>query len=78
MSNAQYPLDRSAYLLVDPYNDILSEGGKVYPRIEPMNLLGPELVRLSASRLVTIAQIEGRVLQANRTDRLPQARAGAM
>jgi nicotinamidase-related amidase len=29
-----YPLDRTAYLLVDPYNDFLSEGGKVYPFIE--------------------------------------------
>ena len=26
-----YPLDRTAYLLVDPYNDFLAEGGKVYP-----------------------------------------------
>lgn len=31
---ATYPLDRTAYLLVDPYNDFLSEGGKVYPFIE--------------------------------------------
>jgi nicotinamidase-related amidase len=31
---ATYPLDRTAYLLVDPYNDFLSEGGKVYPSIE--------------------------------------------
>lgn len=31
---ATYPLDRIAYLLVDPYNDFLSEGGKVYPSIE--------------------------------------------
>ena len=36
MANEQYPLDRTAYLLVDPYNDFLSEGGKVYPRIEPV------------------------------------------
>jgi hypothetical protein len=34
MSNAAYPLDRTAYLLVDPYNDFLSEGGKIYPLIE--------------------------------------------
>jgi nicotinamidase-related amidase len=34
MSEANYPLDRTAYLLVDPYNDFLSEGGKVYPFIE--------------------------------------------
>lgn len=36
MSNVSYPLDRTAYLLVDPYNDFLSEGGKVYPLIEPI------------------------------------------
>lgn len=31
MSNAPYPLNRTAYLLVDPYNDFLSENGKVFP-----------------------------------------------
>ncbi|MCX4151531.1 MULTISPECIES: cysteine hydrolase family protein [Paraburkholderia] len=36
MSNAQYPPGRTGYLLVDPYNDFLSEGGKVWPRIEPI------------------------------------------
>jgi nicotinamidase-related amidase len=34
MAEANYPLDRTAYLLVDPYNDFLSEGGKVWPAIE--------------------------------------------
>jgi nicotinamidase-related amidase len=34
MSKTTYPADRTAYLLVDPYNDFLSEGGKVYPMIE--------------------------------------------
>jgi nicotinamidase-related amidase len=34
MSSAQYPHGRTAYLLVDPYNDFLSKGGKVYPRLE--------------------------------------------
>jgi nicotinamidase-related amidase len=34
MSKTTYPTDRTAYLLVDPYNDFLSEGGKVYPFIE--------------------------------------------
>ena len=34
--NAHYPLDRTAYLLVDPYNDFLSIGGKVWPHIEPI------------------------------------------
>lgn len=28
-----YPLDRTAYLLIDPYNDFLSEGGKVSPLV---------------------------------------------
>ncbi|WP_434597407.1 cysteine hydrolase [Pseudomonas sp. R4-83] len=36
MSDPLYPLDRTAYLLVDPYNDFLSEGGKVFPLIKPM------------------------------------------
>ena len=36
MSKANYPVGRTAYLLVDPYNDFLSEGGKVYPRIAPI------------------------------------------
>jgi len=36
MTHVQYPSGRTAYLLVDPYNDFLSEGGKVYPLIEPI------------------------------------------
>ncbi len=36
MSTAQYPVSQTAYLLVDPYNDFLSEGGKVYPFVEPV------------------------------------------
>jgi len=36
MAALSYPLDRTAYLLVDPYNDFLSEGGKVFPLIEPI------------------------------------------
>lgn len=36
MAETNYPLDRTAYLLVDPYNDFLSEGGKIYPFIEPI------------------------------------------
>jgi nicotinamidase-related amidase len=34
MSKTTYPSGHTAYLLVDPYNDFLSEGGKVYPLIE--------------------------------------------
>jgi nicotinamidase-related amidase len=36
MSHGDYPQDRTGYLLVDPYNDFLSEGGLVYPLIEPI------------------------------------------
>ena len=34
MITHQYPLDRTAYLLVDPYNDFLSPGGKTWPLLE--------------------------------------------
>ena len=36
MSKFVYPRDGTAYLLVDPYNDFLSEGGRAYPLIEPI------------------------------------------
>lgn len=39
MPNANYPRDRTAYLLVDPYNDFLSEGGKVFALVEPIAAL---------------------------------------
>lgn len=29
----RYPMGRTAILLVDPYNDFLSEGGKLWPRV---------------------------------------------
>jgi nicotinamidase-related amidase len=34
MSDTGYPKERTALLLVDPYNDFLSEGGKLWPRVE--------------------------------------------
>ncbi|AUT65772.1 isochorismatase family cysteine hydrolase [Paraburkholderia terrae] len=34
MSNPVYRADRTGLLLVDPYNDFLSEGGKVFPMIK--------------------------------------------
>lgn len=34
MAQVTYPPDRTAYLLVDPYNDFLSEGGKAYPHLQ--------------------------------------------
>ncbi len=36
MPNTPYPIDKTAYLLVDPYNDFLSEGGRIFPLIEPI------------------------------------------
>jgi nicotinamidase-related amidase len=34
MTELKYPLERTAYLLVDPYNDFLSEGGKSWPKLK--------------------------------------------
>jgi nicotinamidase-related amidase len=31
----QYPADRTALLVVDPYNDFMSEGGKLFEAIKP-------------------------------------------
>ena len=36
MTETAYPRERTALLLVDPYNDFLSEGGKIYPHIKPI------------------------------------------
>lgn len=36
MPETIYPRGRTALLLVDPYNDFLSERGKVFPRIKPI------------------------------------------
>lgn len=33
MPPATYPRERTALVLVDPYNDFLAEGGKVWPRV---------------------------------------------
>ena len=34
MSHSTYPAERTALLLVDPYNDFLSDGGKLFPMIK--------------------------------------------
>jgi len=34
MTEMIYPRERTALLLVDPYNDFLSEGGKIFPRVK--------------------------------------------
>ncbi|MDQ7251068.1 isochorismatase family cysteine hydrolase [Dongia sedimenti] len=43
MSEMNYPRERTALLFVDPYNDFLAEGGKIFPRVkavaEAVNLL---------------------------------------
>lgn len=36
MSKPNYSKQTTALLLVDPFNDFLSEGGKVYPRLKPV------------------------------------------
>ena len=36
MTEKTYSRGKTALLFVDPYNDFLSEGGKVYPRIKPI------------------------------------------
>jgi len=36
MADTIYPPERTALLLVDPYNDFLSEGGKIFPRLKPI------------------------------------------
>src|SRR5471032_2137426 len=33
MTTTAYPKDRSALLFVDPYNDFLADGGKLWPRV---------------------------------------------
>ncbi len=36
MSQPNYRPESTALLFVDPYNDFLSEGGKIYPRLKPV------------------------------------------
>lgn len=36
LTKLSYPAGRTAYLLVDPYNDFLSEGGLLWPRVKPV------------------------------------------
>ena len=36
MAETAYPHGRTAFLQVDPYNDFLSEGGKLYPHLKPI------------------------------------------
>lgn len=36
MTTTSYASDRTGLLLVDPYNDFLSEGGKLWPLVKPI------------------------------------------
>ena len=51
MTTKTYDKDITALLVVDPYNDLISEGGKIWPRIKavaeanncvPTHAAGPE------------------------------------
>ena len=54
MNTPAYDKDIIALLVVDPYNDFISEGGKIWPRIkavaEANNCVGHMLEVLNASR----------------------------
>jgi nicotinamidase-related amidase len=34
LTNERYPKNQTALLFIDPYNDFLSEGGKLWPMVE--------------------------------------------
>jgi nicotinamidase-related amidase len=52
MSDRPYDADRTGLLLVDPYNDFLSEGGQIWPRLKPV---ATEVGLLDNLRAVTAA-----------------------
>jgi nicotinamidase-related amidase len=52
MANVIYTRDRTALLLVDPYNDFLSEGGKLWPMVKGV---AKEVELLDNLRTITAA-----------------------
>lgn len=52
MTASNYTRDRTALLLVDPYNDFLSEGGKLWPRVRAV---ADEVGLLDNLRTITAA-----------------------
>ncbi len=52
MVSSTYPKDRTALLLVDPYNDFLSQGGKLWPMVEAV---ATEVGLLDNLRVITAA-----------------------
>ena len=55
MNTLAYDKDITALLVVDPYNDFISEGGKIWPRIkavaEANNCVAHDASSLPAGRL---------------------------
>jgi hypothetical protein len=51
-----YDRKMTAVLLVDPYNDFLSEGGKLWPRAKP---IAEEVVALGQARSGTARSLSG-------------------
>ena len=58
MNTPAYDKDITALLVVDPYNDFISEGGKIWPRIkavaEANNCVAHMLEVLNAARLAKL------------------------
>lgn len=58
MTDHSYPRERTGLLLIDPYNDFLSEGGKVWPLVrgvaEKVGLLANLRTAVSAARAAGI------------------------
>lgn len=36
MTDESYPKDRTALVMIDPFNDFLADGGKLWPMVEPV------------------------------------------
>ena len=51
MNTPTYDKGITALLLVDPYNDFISEGGKLWPRIKAVAVKGVPKNRRSADQL---------------------------
>jgi nicotinamidase-related amidase len=66
MADGNYPKDRTALLFVDPYNDFLSDGGKLWPRVEGV---AKEVRLLDNLRTITatIRRAAIRILQLGRS-----------
>jgi nicotinamidase-related amidase len=59
MTNLRYDRARTALLFVDPYNDFLSEGGKLWPKVEPV----AREVGLHENLRAVVAEVRSRGIQ---------------